>query len=60
MAGWQLDVNPMNSAVFFLLGLYALLTTTHDLADAGRHARRLRGQDAAQHAAVARFTYSSH
>jgi hypothetical protein len=22
------DVNPMNSAVFFLLGLYALLTTT--------------------------------
>ena len=24
------DVNPMNSAVFFLLGLYALLTTTHD------------------------------
>jgi AcrR family transcriptional regulator len=23
-------VNPMNSAVFFLLGLYALLTTTHD------------------------------
>nr|WP_090275459.1 TetR family transcriptional regulator [Mycolicibacterium komanii]CRL68434.1 transcriptional regulator [Mycolicibacterium komanii] len=23
------DVNPMNSAVFFLLGLYALLTTTH-------------------------------
>jgi len=26
----DLDVNPMNSAVFFLLGLYALLTTTHD------------------------------
>jgi AcrR family transcriptional regulator len=24
------DVNSMNSAVFFLLGLYALLTTTHD------------------------------
>jgi AcrR family transcriptional regulator len=24
------DVNPTNSAVFFLLGLYALLTTTHD------------------------------
>lgn len=24
------NVNPMNSAVFFLLGLYALLTTTHD------------------------------
>jgi AcrR family transcriptional regulator len=24
------DVIPMNSAVFFLLGLYALLTTTHD------------------------------
>ena len=24
------DVNPMNSAVFFLLGLYALLTATHD------------------------------
>jgi AcrR family transcriptional regulator len=24
------DVQPMNSAVFFLLGLYALLTTTHD------------------------------
>jgi len=24
------DVNPMNSAVFFLLGLYALLTTTRD------------------------------
>lgn len=24
------DVNPMNSAVFFLLGLYALLMTTHD------------------------------
>jgi hypothetical protein len=23
------DVNAMNSAVFFLLGLYALLTTTH-------------------------------
>jgi hypothetical protein len=23
------DVNPMNSAVFFLLGLYALLTTTN-------------------------------
>jgi AcrR family transcriptional regulator len=23
------EVNPMNSAVFFLLGLYALLTTTH-------------------------------
>src|SRR5215212_1694664 len=29
--GWvDADVNPMNSAVFFLLGLYALLTTTHD------------------------------
>ena len=26
----DLDVNPMNSALFFLLGLYALLTTTHD------------------------------
>ena len=26
----DVDVNPMNSAVFFLLGLYALLTTTHD------------------------------
>ncbi|KUI34919.1 TetR family transcriptional regulator [Mycobacterium sp. IS-1590] len=24
------DVNPTNSAVFFLLGLYALLTTTHE------------------------------
>jgi AcrR family transcriptional regulator len=24
------DVSPMNSAVFFLLGLYALLTTTHN------------------------------
>lgn len=24
------DANPMNSAVFFLLGLYALLTTTHE------------------------------
>ncbi len=24
------DVNPMNSAVFFLLGLYALLTTTNE------------------------------
>ena len=24
------DANPLNSAVFFLLGLYALLTTTHD------------------------------
>jgi hypothetical protein len=24
------DVNPLNSAVFFLLGLYALLTTTHN------------------------------
>ena len=24
------DVNSVNSAVFFLLGLYALLTTTHD------------------------------
>ena len=24
------EVNPMNSAVFFLLGLYALLTTTND------------------------------
>ncbi|MGV0600735.1 TetR/AcrR family transcriptional regulator, partial [Mycolicibacterium pulveris] len=24
------EVNPTNSAVFFLLGLYALLTTTHD------------------------------
>jgi AcrR family transcriptional regulator len=24
------DVHPMNSAVFFLLGLYALLTTTHN------------------------------
>ncbi|WP_101952083.1 TetR family transcriptional regulator [Mycobacterium sp. 3519A] len=24
------DVNPMNSAVFFLLGIYALLTTTHN------------------------------
>jgi hypothetical protein len=24
------DVSAMNSAVFFLLGLYALLTTTHD------------------------------
>ena len=23
-------MNAMNSAVFFLLGLYALLTTTHD------------------------------
>ncbi|MCV7283501.1 TetR family transcriptional regulator [Mycolicibacterium flavescens] len=26
----QADVNPTNSAVFFLLGLYALLTTTHE------------------------------
>lgn len=24
------DVNPMNNAIFFLLGLYALLITTHD------------------------------
>ena len=24
------DVDPFNSAVFFLLGLYALLTTTHN------------------------------
>lgn len=29
------DVNPMNSAVFFLLGLYALLTTTHDWPNQG-------------------------
>ena len=36
------DVNPMNSAVFFLLGLYALLTTTHELAGPKRDARRLR------------------
>ncbi len=28
--GVDAEVNPMNSAVFFLLGLYALLTTTHD------------------------------
>jgi len=27
------DVNPLNSAVFFLLGLYALLTTTHEWPD---------------------------
>ncbi|MDV3123641.1 TetR family transcriptional regulator [Mycobacterium sp. 21AC1] len=27
------DVNPINSAVFFLLGLYALLITTHDWPD---------------------------
>jgi hypothetical protein len=26
------DVNPMNSAVFFLLGLYAMLTTTNEWA----------------------------
>ena len=48
------DVNPMNSAVFFLLGLYALLDHDDDLADAGGHARRLRGQNAAQHAARSR------
>src|SRR5262245_28397805 len=29
------DVNPVNSAVFFLLGLYALLTTTHDWPNQG-------------------------
>ncbi|MGE2734941.1 TetR/AcrR family transcriptional regulator [Mycolicibacterium vaccae] len=27
------DVDPVNAAVFFLLGLYALLTTTHDWAN---------------------------
>ena len=42
------DVNPMNSAVFFLLGLYALLTTTHDWPTQGAMladyvARTLRG-----------------
>ncbi|MDV3127781.1 TetR/AcrR family transcriptional regulator [Mycobacterium sp. 21AC1] len=29
------DVNPVNSAVFFLLGLYALLTTTHQWPEQG-------------------------
>ena len=43
------DVNPMNSAVFFLLGLYALLTTTHDWPGAERDARGLRDQDPAQY-----------
>ena len=42
------EVVPVNSAVFFLLGLYALLTTTHDWPYAERDARRLRGQHAAQ------------
>jgi AcrR family transcriptional regulator len=42
------DVNAMNSAVFFLLGLYALLTTTHDWPGQGEMledyvARTLRG-----------------
>jgi AcrR family transcriptional regulator len=42
------DVIPMNSAVFFLLGLYALLTTTHDWPGQGAMiedyvARTLRG-----------------
>jgi AcrR family transcriptional regulator len=45
------DVNPMNSAVFFLLGLYALLTTTHDWPNQGAMlddyvARTLRGIEA--------------
>ena len=45
------DVNPMNSAVFFLLGLYALLTTTHDWPTQGAMlddyvARTLRGIEA--------------
>ena len=42
------DVHPMNSAVFFLLGLYALLTTTHNWPGQGAMiedyvARTLRG-----------------
>ncbi|UUO03258.1 TetR family transcriptional regulator [Mycolicibacterium novocastrense] len=45
------DVSPMNSAVFFLLGLYALLTTTHDWPTQGSMlddyvARTLRGIEA--------------
>ncbi|KUI01614.1 TetR family transcriptional regulator [Mycobacterium sp. IS-3022] len=45
------DVNPMNSAVFFLLGLYALLTTTHNWPTQGTMledyvARTLRGIEA--------------
>ncbi len=45
------DVNPMNSAVFFLLGLYALLTTTHEWPTQGSMlddyvARTLRGIEA--------------
>jgi len=45
------DVIPMNSAVFFLLGMYALLTTTHDWPTQGAMlhdyvARTLRGIEA--------------
>ncbi|KUH67608.1 TetR family transcriptional regulator [Mycolicibacterium novocastrense] len=45
------DVSPMNSAVFFLLGLYALLTTTHEWPTQGSMlddyvARTLRGIEA--------------
>ncbi|MFG1933776.1 TetR/AcrR family transcriptional regulator [Mycobacterium sp. NPDC048908] len=45
------DVNPTNSAVFFLLGLYALLTTTHNWPNQGAMlddyvARTLRGIEA--------------
>ena len=45
------DVNPVNSAVFFLLGLYALLITTHDWPNQGTMledyvARTLRGIEA--------------
>jgi len=45
------DVNPVNSAVFFLLGLYALLTTTYDWPNQGTMledyvARTLRGIEA--------------
>ena len=47
------DVNPMNSAVFFLLGLYALLTTTHDWPTRGAMlddyvARTMRSMEAPQ------------
>ena len=47
-------VTPMNSAVFFLLGLYALLITTHAWPTRGRTARRLRSQNLAEHGAVNR------
>ena len=43
------DVNPMNSAVFFLLGLYALLTTTHDWPTQGAMLDDYVAQDAARY-----------